>query len=107
MLYVRTMYVMNAITTTLTTSGNSVAVRLPKELLRLSGLTHDITLQASKGKIVISNHDHPRHDWAQKIKNLQVAHADPTLEFADIETGDDLDDAAWDGPSFEDWQKSK
>ena len=99
---------MNVINTTLTTSGNSVAVRLPKELLRMSGLGPIVTLEARSGKIIISKPVNPRENWAAQIKALVDIGGDPIQEFSDmnIASNDGLEDLPWDGPSFEDWQKS-
>jgi len=98
---------MNEIKTTLTTSGNSVAVRLPKELLRMSGLTNKVTLEAKKGKIIISKSADARDGWGAQIKTQVESKGDPTQEFGDMKaaTQDGLDDLPWDGPTFEDWQK--
>ena len=98
---------MNAINTSLTTSGNSVAVRLPKELLRMSGLGSRVQLEAKKGKIIISKASSPRQNWDEQIQQLIVENGDPTLEFAEIHTTshDGLDGLAWDGLSFEEWQQ--
>ena len=96
---------MNAINTTLTTSGNSVAVRLPKELLRMSGLGPNIQLEASDGKIIISNATNPRDGWAEQIAVLMSKYEDPSKGFEDMKAAanDGLDDLPWDGPSFEEW----
>ncbi len=59
---------MNAINTTLTTSGNSVAVRLPQQLLKMSGLTDKVRLEAKQGKIIISKAANPREGWRQQIQ---------------------------------------
>ena len=99
---------MTTINTTLTTSGNSVAVRLPKELLRMSGLGDKVTLEAKKGKIIIRKNKNPRQDWAAQIKSLMANGQDPTQEFSNMgaSSNDGLDDLPWDGPSFESWQKN-
>lgn len=99
---------MNAIDTTLTTSGNSVAVRLPKELLRMSGLSSKVRLEAKQGKIIISKATNSREGWGTQIKALAAATGDPAKEFDDMDTAgeDNLKDLPWNGPSFEDWQKS-
>jgi antitoxin component of MazEF toxin-antitoxin module len=99
---------MNAIDTTLTTSGNSVAVRLPKELLRMSGLTSKVRLEAKQGKIIISKIVDSREGWDEQIKSLIALHGDPTRDFEDMEAAanDGLNDLPWDGPSFEEWQTS-
>lgn len=100
---------MNPIDTTLTTSGNSTAVVLPKILLRMSGLGTQVTLEAKKGKIIISQSNRPRQDWSTQIKQLVETHGDPACEFLAMPTaGDDSwDDLPWDGPAFEDWQQAK
>jgi antitoxin component of MazEF toxin-antitoxin module len=87
--------------------GNSVAVRLPKELLRMSGLGNKVKLEARQGKIIISRASNPREDWGSQIKALVAASSDPAEEFSDMESAknDGLADLPWDGPSFEDWQK--
>ena len=98
---------MNAINTSLTTSGNSVAVRLPKELLRMSGLGNKVKLEARQGKIIISRASNPREGWGTQIKALVIASRNPAEEFNDMDPArnDGLADLPWDGPSFEDRQK--
>jgi antitoxin component of MazEF toxin-antitoxin module len=73
---------MNAINTTLTTSGNSVAVRLPQQLLKMSGLTDRVRLEAKQGKIIISKAANPREGWRQQIEEEVSAHGMPSM--ADI-----------------------
>ncbi len=99
---------MNAINTTLTTSGNSVAVRLPKELLRMSGLSNRVKLEAKEGKIIISKSAHPREGWAIQIKALMKTEKEPSQEFRDMDlvSNDGLSHLPWRGPSFEEWQKT-
>lgn len=99
---------MNAINTTLTTSGNSVAVRLPKELLRMSGLSSRVKLEAREGKIIISKSANPREGWATQIKALMKTEKEPSQEFKDMgrASNDGLDNLQWDGLSFEEWQKT-
>jgi antitoxin component of MazEF toxin-antitoxin module len=98
------------INTTLTTSGNSTAVRLPRELLRMSGLSSKskVTLEAKQGKIIISKSTNGREGWASQIKALLAQNGDPTVEFNDMDSTakDGLDELLWDGPSFEEWQKT-
>ncbi len=68
---------MNAINTSLTTSGNSVAVRLPQDLLKMSGLTHRVRLEARQGKIIISKAANPREGWRKQIENEIASHGLP------------------------------
>jgi len=98
---------MTSINTNLTTSGNSVAVRLPKELLRMSGLGSKVKLEAKQGKIIISKITESRADWAARIEALSTK-GSPSEEFEDMNEAaqDGLNELSWNGPSFEEWQKS-
>jgi len=98
---------MNSIKTTLTTSGNSVAVRLPKELLRLSGLGHNVQLDVKKGKITISNIAGARQGWSAQIKELVNTEGQPSAEFTDmnVSNNDGLADLPWDGLTYNEWKK--
>lgn len=100
---------MKAIITNLTTSGNSVAVRLPKELLKMSGLSGRVTLEAKKGKIIIAKPDDARAGWVDQIDAGIADSGDPTYEFNDMNlvVHDGLDGLPWDGPSYEEWLKSQ
>ncbi len=99
---------MNSIKTTLTTSGNSVAVRLPKALLKMSGLSNNVMLEAKQGKIIISKPANPREGWDEQIDALILAGGGDTDDFADMDVAahDGLKDLPWEGPSYEDWQKN-
>ena len=99
---------MNVINTNLTTSGNSVAVRLPKELLKMSGLGNKVTLQAKKGQIIISKPVNTREGWEDEITILVAANGDAAKGFDDMapSANDGLVDLPWDGPTFEEWKKS-
>ena len=79
---------MNTISTNLTTSGNSVAVRLPKELLRMSGLSNRVTLEAKQGKIIISNPVNVREGWKQQIEAEITTNGLPTAidKYGDMQT---------------------
>jgi antitoxin component of MazEF toxin-antitoxin module len=70
---------MSTITTTLTTSGNSVAVRLPKELLRMSGLGRNVILEVKQDKIIISKAVNPREGWKRQIEKEVAAHGLPVM----------------------------
>ncbi|MGH7238184.1 MAG: AbrB/MazE/SpoVT family DNA-binding domain-containing protein [Candidatus Saccharimonadales bacterium] len=96
------------ISTTLITSGNSVAVRLPKQLLQMSSLGKRVTLEAKNGKIIISKSKNPRDGWDEKIKALSAMAGQPKREFAGMNAAANggLDDLPWGSPTFEDWQKT-
>ncbi len=101
---------MNTVDTTITTSGNSAAVRLPQELLRMSGLNgkSKVRLSAKKNQIIITKNTNPREGWKEQIEALLIAGEDPSKEFDDMKAADNdgLGNLPWDGPSFEDWQKT-
>lgn len=101
---------MNTVDTTITTSGNSAAVRLPRELLRMSGLygKSKVRLSAKKNQIIITKSTNPREGWEEQIDTLLLTESDPSQEFGDMKTAsnDGLNDLQWDGPSFEEWQKT-
>ena len=101
---------MTSIETKLTTSGNSVAVRLPKELLRMSGLSgkSKIRVSAKKNQITITKSTNPREGWEEQIDAILLTEGDPSKEFKDMRRAesDGLDDLPWNGPSFEEWQKT-
>ena len=96
------------INTTLTTSGNSVAVRLPKRLLQMSGLKDKVTLQVKKGKIIISKPTNPREGWDNNIKSMIEKYGDPSEEFADMNNilaDEGLENLPWNGITYEEWLK--
>lgn len=99
---------MTHIDTTLTTSGNSVALRIPKEVLRMSGLNgkSKVKVAAKRNQIIITKSPNPREGWEEQIDTL-LAKGDPSKDFSDMKAADNdgLDDLAWDGPSFDDWQQ--
>ncbi len=99
---------MNSINTTLTTSGNSVAVRLPKNLLKMSGLSSRVKLEARQGKIIISKLTNVRDGWGDQIKTLVDLNGDPNQEFKDMKISnfDGLKNLSWGGPTFEEWKKN-
>jgi antitoxin component of MazEF toxin-antitoxin module len=64
---------MTMITTKLVKDGNSMAVRLSKPVLAMSGLSGDLEVEVRKGQITISSRRSPRADWRDAIKrDLQV-----------------------------------
>ncbi len=97
-----------SITTRLTTSGNSKAVRLPKQLLLLAALGEEVELEAKRGQIIIRNPKSPRASWPNQIEKVLAHEAHlKDDDFADMDTAstDGLDDLPWDGPTYEQWLK--
>ncbi len=79
---------MTTITTKLVKDGNSVAVRLPKHLLALSGLQGVIQMEVKQGQIVLRTSRSPRSGWKEQIARVQAAN--PLVPTPDNEL------AAWD-----------
>lgn len=104
---------MVTIDTQLVKDGNSTAVRLPKALLKMSGLQGSVQLEAKKGQIVIRQQKkQPREGWEEQIAQVLATdpHAldpDPELEAWDSLAADGLADLAWNGPTYEQWQKQQ
>jgi antitoxin component of MazEF toxin-antitoxin module len=59
---------MTTLTTKLVQDGNSMALRLPKQVLMMSGLNGVIQLTVRKGQIVLRAPRNPRAGWSQRIK---------------------------------------
>jgi antitoxin component of MazEF toxin-antitoxin module len=100
---------MTSITTKLVKDGNSMAVRLPKTLLVMSGLYGFVQLEAKKGQIIIKqDKKHPRENWEEQINKVltEEAHVKDD-DFADMSStiADGLNDLPWDGPTYKEWQK--
>jgi len=100
---------MTNISTKLIKDGNSMAVRLPKTLLAMSGLYGFVRLEAKEGQIIIKqDKNHPRDGWEEQIKKVLAEEANPKDDdFADMDVAmaDGLNDLPWDGLSYEKWKK--
>lgn len=86
---------MNTIKSRLIKDGNSTAVRIPKDVLKMSGLSGDVDLNVRKGRIIVSRRKHPRAGWDEKIRATNqriktVAKTDPELTDWDEAAGDGL-----------------
>ncbi len=75
------------ITTRLVQDGNSMAVRLSKPVLEMSGLSGELELEVKRGKIIISAKHNPRAGWHQAIKQELEAHGplDARDEYGDLD----------------------
>lgn len=70
---------MTTITTKLIRDGNSVAVRLPKTVLAMSGLRDDIQMDVKYGQITLRSSQKNRADWPKKIANILANDPKATL----------------------------
>ena len=77
--------IMTTYNTKLVADGNSTAVRLPKVLLQMSGLSDNVELEAKNGQIIISSGKQPRHTWQAQIDKIMAEkqHDLPDKELAD------------------------
>lgn len=86
---------MTTITTKLVRDGNSVAVRLPKTVLAMSGLREDVQMEVKHGQITLRSAHKPRSGWkeqmAQTVRtNPKAAQLDDELNDWDVTTSDGL-----------------
>lgn len=74
------------LTTKLVPDGNSTAIRLPKALLLLSGLSDVVQMEAKPGQIVLRSAANPRAGWRQQIRQELEAHGPPatTDKYGDL-----------------------
>ncbi|MES2971440.1 MAG: hypothetical protein V4702_03910 [Patescibacteria group bacterium] len=86
---------MATITAKLIKDGNSTAVRLPKTMLAMSGLTDTVEIEAKQGKIILHGTKQPRSGWAKQIAkvlrgNPKATKPDPELDEWDITLDDGI-----------------
>lgn len=100
---------MTSITTKLIKDGNSMAVRLPKTLLTMTGLYGFVRLEAKEGQIIIrQDKRHPRDGWEDQINKVlrEKEHIeDDDFSDMDVTIADGLGDLPWNGLSYEEWKK--
>jgi antitoxin component of MazEF toxin-antitoxin module len=65
-----------SITTKLVKDGNSVAVRIPKTALEMSGLRGEVKMVVTRGQITLTSSVVPRSDW--KVRIQEVLATNPT-----------------------------
>ncbi|HUC87707.1 MAG TPA: hypothetical protein VMR95_00980 [Candidatus Binatia bacterium] len=90
---------MITLTTKLVPDGNSMAVRLPKQVLIMSELSGVLQLSVKRGQITIRTPRNPREGWSQQIKQELTANGPLTMvdDYGDMLTeidttlGDGLD----------------
>jgi antitoxin component of MazEF toxin-antitoxin module len=88
--------IMASITTKLVKDGNSVAVRIPKTVLAMSGLEDEVRMDVSHGQIVLTSAKSARAGWQDQINkvlaiNPSALAPDPELDAWDATVGDGLD----------------
>lgn len=79
---------MKTISTKLVKDGNSVAVRLPKTVLKMSGLVEFVDMEVKDGAVVLrpSKPKSARSGWAEQIK--KVKESDKQAQCVDSELDD-------------------
>ena len=88
--------IMTIITTKLIKDGNSIAVRIPKTVLMMSGLHDDVQMEVSNGRITLTAARIPRAGWKEQIElvlatNPSALSPDPDLDIWDGVVGDGID----------------
>lgn len=84
---------MASIRTKLVKDGNSTAVRIPKTLLEMSGLSGVVEIEAKQGMVTIRETKNPRAGWAEAINQSGCNDIDdPELSDWDALAGDSLSD---------------
>jgi antitoxin MazE len=60
--------------------GNSQGIRIPKSLLKQSGLNDDVELEVKDRQIVIRTARKPREGWENKFRAMAVSADDELLD---------------------------
>jgi antitoxin component of MazEF toxin-antitoxin module len=87
---------MTTITTKLVKDGNSVAIRIPKTVLVMSGLKGNVRMEVKRGQVIISPTLSPRSDWKERIADIMATN--PSANRIDSEL-DDWEETLEDGLS--------
>jgi len=87
---------MTSIITKLVKDGNSVAVRIPKTALSMSGLEDKVRMDIAQGQIILTSAKSPRAGWQHQIDSVLANNhyalvPDPDLDVWDITIGDGID----------------
>jgi antitoxin component of MazEF toxin-antitoxin module len=87
---------MATISTKLIRDGNSMAIRLPKTVLALSGLRENVQMEVGQGQIVLRSARAPRSGWKEQIAKVMTANPaaarpDGELTAWDVTSADGLD----------------
>jgi antitoxin MazE len=75
--------------------GNSQGVRIPKNILKLSGIKDQICLSCENGKIVITPIKETRQGWAQSFQEMGKNQDDRLLDI-NQEITSTWDEQEWD-----------
>ena len=70
---------MTSLTTKLVPDGNSMAVRLPKQVLAMSGLSGMVQLTVKRGQITIRTPSNPREGWKRQIEQEIASNGPPAI----------------------------
>ncbi len=72
---------MNSTVSNIIRIGNSHGVRIPKLLLKQSGILGEVELIAKKGEIIIKQKKHPRNGWAEQFRESRAQADKDDLSF--------------------------
>ncbi len=60
--------------------GNSQGIRIPKPLIEQAGLTGELEIEATSGRLTISPVSHPREGWAEAAQRIAAEGDDKLLD---------------------------
>lgn len=76
--------------------GNSQGIRIPKPLIKQTGLGEEVEIQVEDNRLVIAAAGRPRSGWAAAFKKMVQAGDDTLLDAdADIPTQWEEDEWEW------------
>lgn len=75
--------------------GNSRGIRIPKALLKESGLSDEVDLRVQNGTLVIAPVAEPRRDWDEAFAAMALAGDDDLLDAAVTTTVFDEESWEW------------
>jgi antitoxin MazE len=86
---------MNSTSSNIIRIGNSHGVRIPKLLLKQSGIHGEVEMVAKKGEIVIKQKKHPRDGWAERFRKAKALTKVDDLSFVNASGLSTAADQEW------------
>jgi antitoxin MazE len=75
--------------------GNSQGVRIPKPLIKESGLSEDIEMILRDNEIILRSPEETRKDWDQSFEKMAEKGDDQLLDKEDVEFPGEWDQTEW------------
>ena len=74
--------------------GNSQGIRIPKPLLKQTGITDDVELEVDQNQIIIRPVSNPRVGWDEAFKTMAIMGDDVMIDEAE-NISHSWDDSEW------------